>query len=155
MCGIVGFKYKNKNLDIVNDMLKIQSYRGPDDSGVYFDKDSGIHFGHNRLSIQDLSFHGHQPFVSDCEKYVIVFNGEVYNFKTIRKELEEFGYKFISSSDTEVILYSYKEWGINCLEKFIGMFAFSILDKNKNRLFLVRDRAGVKPLYYYTNSNEF
>jgi len=155
MCGLVGFIDKNKNIDILNDMLQIQSYRGPDDSGVYFDKKSGVHFGHNRLSIQDLSCHGHQPFVSDCEDYVIVFNGEVYNFKIIRQELEILGYKFISNSDTEVILYSYKQWGMKCIDKFIGMFAFAILDKINNKLVLVRDRAGVKPLYYYTNKNQF
>ena len=155
MCGIVGFLNKSKNIDTLNDMLEIQSYRGPDDSGVYFDEKSGVHFGHNRLSIQDLSSHGHQPFVSDCEDYIIVFNGEVYNFKNIRNELQNLGYKFISNSDTEVILYSYKEWGIKCIDKFIGMFAFAILDKTKDKLVLVRDRAGVKPLYYYTDEKEF
>ena len=155
MCGIVGFIDKNKNINTINDMLKIQSYRGPDDSGVYFDEKSGVHFGHNRLSIQDLSSHGHQPFISDCENYVIVFNGEVYNFQSIRVELEELGYKFISNSDTEVILYSYKHWGIKCIDKFIGMFAFAILDKIQNKLIIVRDRAGVKPLYYYTDESQF
>jgi asparagine synthase (glutamine-hydrolysing) len=155
MCGIVGFIDKSKNIDIIKDMLKIQSYRGPDDKGTYFDENTGVHFGHNRLSIQDLSSHGHQPFLSDCENYIIVYNGEVYNFRTIRTELEELGYKFISNSDTEVILYSYKEWGINCIEKFIGMFVFAILDKIKNKLVLVRDRAGVKPLYYYIDENQF
>jgi len=155
MCGIVGFIDKEKKLNIVKNMLTIQSYRGPDDSGIYFDKSSGVHLGHNRLSIQDLSSYGHQPFVSDCEDYIIVFNGEVYNFKTIKKKLEKLGYKFLSNSDTEVILYSYKEWGIKCIDKFIGMFAFSILDKIENKLILVRDRAGVKPLYYYTKDNEF
>ena len=155
MCGIVGFIDKNKNINTLNDMLKIQSYRGPDDSGVYFHDKSGIHFGHNRLSIQDLSSHGHQPFISDCENYVIVFNGEVYNFKTIRAELEKLGYVFVSQSDTEVILYSYKEWGIKCVDKFIGMFSFAILDKIEDKLILVRDRAGVKPLYYYTDEKEF
>jgi len=155
MCGIVGFVNKTQSIDIVNNMLKIQSYRGPDDSGVYFDKNSGIHFGHNRLSIQDLSSHGHQPFISDCKNYVIVFNGEVYNFKSIRDELDKLGCRFISNSDTEVILYSYKTWGIKCIDKFIGMFAFSILDKIENKLVLVRDRAGVKPLYYYTGGNQF
>jgi len=119
MCGIVGFIDKNKRVDILNNMLEAQSYRGPDDSGVYFDDNNGVHFGHNRLSIQDLSSHGHQPFVSDCKNYIIVFNGEVYNFKTIRAELEELGYRFISNSDTEVILYAYKQWGIECIEKFI------------------------------------
>lgn len=155
MCGIVGFIDKSKSINTLSDMLKIQSYRGPDDSGVYFDEKSGVHFGHNRLSIQDLSSYGHQPFVSDCENYVIVFNGEVYNFKSIRIELENLGYKFISNSDTEVILYSYKQWGIKCIDKFIGMFAFVILDKIKNKLILVRDRAGVKPLYYYTEKEQF
>lgn len=155
MCGIVGFIDKNKNIDTLNDMLKIQSYRGPDDSGVYFDEKSGIHLGHNRLSIQDLTSHGHQPFVSDCGNYIIVFNGEVYNFKIIKTELQNLGYNFISNSDTEVILYSYKQWGIDCIHKFIGMFSFSILDKLNNKLFLVRDRAGVKPLYYYKVGNQF
>ena len=155
MCGIVGFIDKSKSINTLSDMLKIQSYRGPDDSGVYFHEKSGVHFGHNRLSIQDLSSHGHQPFISDCENYVIVFNGEVYNFKAIRTELEDLGYKFISNSDTEVILYSYKEWGINCIDKFIGMFAFAILDKVEDKLVLVRDRAGVKPLYYYVSENQF
>jgi asparagine synthase (glutamine-hydrolysing) len=155
MCGIVGFISPLNKKDVLYDMLNIQSYRGPDDQGIFIDEKSGVHLGHNRLSIQDLSSHGHQPFVSDCEKYIIVFNGEVYNFKDIKKELEKLGYNFISSSDTEVILYSYKQWGIKCIDKFIGMFAFSILDKTTNKLILVRDRAGVKPLYYYTNGKEF
>lgn len=156
MCGIVGFIDKQKeNLEILKHMVSIQSYRGPDDSGVYFDQTTGVHFGHNRLSIQDLSLNGHQPFISVCENYAIVFNGEVYNFKKIRKELEILGYKFVSNTDTEVVLYSYIEWGIASIHKFIGMFAFSILDKLRNKLILVRDRAGVKPLYYYTDGNEF
>lgn len=155
MCGIVGFIDKSKSINTLSDMLKIQSYRGPDDSGVYFHEKSGVHFGHNRLSIQDLSSHGHQPFVSDCGNYIIVFNGEVYNFKNIKIELEKLGYEFISNSDTEVILYSYKEWGIKCIDKFIGMFAFAILDKVEDKLVLVRDRAGVKPLYYYADEKEF
>lgn len=155
MCGIVGFIDKTEKIEILDDMLKVQAYRGPDDSGVFFDKKTGVHLGHNRLSIQDLSSHGKQPFISECSNYIIAFNGEVYNFKAIKIELEELGYKFISNSDTEVILYSYKEWGMLCLDKFIGMFAFSILDKLKNKLILVRDRAGVKPLYYYTEENQF
>ncbi len=155
MCGLVGFIAKSQKLKIVENMLKIQTYRGPDDSGIYFDEQNGVHLGHNRLSIQDLSSHGHQPFISNCKNYVIVFNGEVYNFKTIRGKLEDLGHEFISNSDTEVILYSYKEWGMQCLDKFIGMFAFSILDKVQNKLFLARDRAGVKPLYYYTCDNQF
>ena len=155
MCGIVGFLCKNKNIAILNHMLEIQSYRGPDDTGIYFDEQTGVHLGHNRLSIQDLTSLGHQPFVSDCKNYIIVFNGEVYNFKSIQSELQILGYKFISNSDTEVLLYSYKEWGIKCIDKFIGMFAFVILDKIENKLILIRDRAGVKPLYYYFDENEF
>lgn len=155
MCGIVGFIKKEERLDIIEEMLKIQAHRGPDDLGKYFNKEFGVNFGHNRLSIQDLSSHGHQPFISDCENYVIVFNGEVYNFIDLRIELQSLGYSFASSSDTEVILYSYKEWGISCIDKFVGMFAFSILDKINNKLLLVRDRVGVKPLYYYVNDKEF
>ncbi|HIP21006.1 MAG TPA: asparagine synthetase B, partial [Sulfurimonas sp.] len=157
MCGIVGFIGKERQDSTVVKMLQVQAYRGPDDRGVFVKQidDQYVHLGHNRLSIQDLSSHGHQPFVSDCGEYIIVFNGEVYNFKDIRKELEKLGYKFVSESDTEVILYAYKAWGMECLEKFIGMFAFSILDKKLGKMFLVRDRAGVKPLYYYDNGSDF
>ena len=109
MCGLVGFIDKKASIDTLISMLEIQSYRGPDDSGVYFDEISKVHLGNNRLSIQDLSSHGRQPFVSNCESYVMVFSGEVYNFKAIRVELEALGYQFVSSGDTEVILYSYKE----------------------------------------------
>jgi len=155
MCGLVGFIDKDKSIEILDEMLQIQSHRGPDDRGVYFDKKSGVHFGHNRLSIQDSSSRAHQPFVSGCKNYAIVFDGRIYNFKIIRATLEKLGYKFFSNSDTEVVLYSYKEWGIKCIDKFIGMFAFAILDRVQNKLVLVRDRAGVKPLYYYVDDNGF
>ena len=157
MCGIVGFISKERRDSSVEKMLAVQAYRGPDDRGIFVEQigEQYVHLGHNRLSIQDLSSHGHQPFVSDCENYIIVFNGEVYNFKSIREELEKLGYRFVSESDTEVILYAYKAWGMECLEKFIGMFAFSILDKKQGKMFLVRDRAGVKPLYYYDNGDDF
>ena len=98
MCGIVGFVDKNKRTDIIDNMLEVQSHRGPDDRGDFFDKKTGVHFGHNRLSIQDLSSYGHQPFISACKNYIIVFNGEVYNFKNIRKKLIKLGYKFISQT---------------------------------------------------------
>ena len=155
MCGIVGFISRSKKLSVLDSMLDIQSYRGPDDRGLYFDKDSKVHLGHNRLSIQDLTSHGHQPMISNCQNIIISFNGEIYNFKSIKSELEKVGYKFISNSDTEVILYSYKEWGLKAIDKFIGMFAISILDKKNNKIILIRDRAGVKPLYYYSKDNEF
>lgn len=157
MCGIVGFISPKREDSSVEKMLAVQAYRGPDDRGVFVEQIAGsyIHLGHNRLSIQDLSAHGHQPFVSDCGNYIIIFNGEVYNFKDIRIELEKLGYKFVSESDTEVILYAYKAWGMEAVEKFTGMFAFSILDKNKQKMVLVRDRAGVKPLYYYSDGSVF
>ncbi len=157
MCGIVGFIGKKQEDETLKKMLSVQTYRGPDDSGIFVEgiDDVYVHLGHNRLSIQDLSSHGHQPFVSNCGAYVIVFNGEVYNFKSIREELKVLGYTFVSESDTEVILYAYKAWGMSCLEKFIGMFVFSILDKKEGKLFLVRDRAGVKPLYYYDYAETF
>jgi len=137
-------------------MLEVQSYRGPDDSGIFVELLGRryVHLGQNRLAVQDVSSHGHQPFISDCGKYVLVFNGEVYNFKTIRNELESLGCRFVSDTDTEVVLYAYKTWGIGCLQKFVGMFAFSILDKIQKRMMLVRDRAGVKPLYYYAKGDD-
>ncbi len=157
MCGIVGFIGRERQDDITERMLEIQAYRGPDDRGMFAEQvgEKYIHLGHNRLSIQDLSSHGHQPFVSDCGNFVIVYNGEVYNFKSIRSELEKLGYRFVSASDTEVILYAYKAWGMACLEKFIGMFAFALLDKEEQKLILVRDRAGVKPLYHYWDGDTF
>lgn len=157
MCGLVGFISNQQQDSVLESMLSVLSYRGPDDSGVLVNRinDSFIHLGQNRLAIQDTSKKGHQPFVSDCGQYVLVFNGEVYNFISIRVELESLGQSFISGSDTEVILYAYKQWGMDCLDKFIGMFAFVILDKQKQQLTLVRDRAGVKPLYYCVKDDTF
>jgi asparagine synthase (glutamine-hydrolysing) len=157
MCGLVGFISSNRQNSVVESMLEVLRYRGPDDTGTLVEAvaDSFVHLGQNRLSIQDVSKKGHQPFVSDCGNYILVFNGEVYNFKIIREELETLGQKFVSGSDTEVILYAYKHWGMDCLEKFIGMFAFAILDKIEQKIFLVRDRAGVKPLYYHVGKSEF
>ena len=157
MCGLVGFISSNRQNSVVESMLEVLRYRGPDDTGTLVEAvaDSFVHLGQNRLSIQDVSKKGHQPFVSDCGNYILVFNGEVYNFKIIREELETLGQKFVSGSDTEVILYAYKHWGMDCLEKFIGMFAFAILDKIEQKTFLVRDRAGVKPLYYHVGETEF
>lgn len=155
MCGIVGFIDQNKRLDILDNMLEIQAHRGPDDRGLYFDEKTGIHLGHNRLSILDLSNAGHQPMVSKCGNYTIIYNGEVYNFKEIKEELIEKGYIFCSHSDTEVILYSLIEWGMEAVHKFIGMFAIVFYDRKKQKLFLIRDRAGVKPLYYYNFNGIF
>lgn len=155
MCGIVGFVSSERQEDVLKNMIASQTHRGPDDNGNYIDEPMGVHLGHNRLSIQDTSSHAHQPFISSCEMYTIIFNGEVYNFQTIKEELEALGHTFISSSDTEVILYAYKEWGVECVDKFIGMFAFVIHDKPEEMLFLARDRAGVKPLYFYSENQNF
>ncbi|CAA6820954.1 MAG: Asparagine synthetase [glutamine-hydrolyzing] (EC, partial [uncultured Sulfurovum sp.] len=141
MCGIVGFISKEKKEKTLKEMVQTQNHRGPDDNGIFIDEQTGVHLGHNRLSIQDTSSHAHQPFISSCENYSIIFNGEVYNFQEIKKELIKLGHTFVSNSDTEVILYAYKEWGINAVEKFIGMFAFVIYDQKKQKLFLLRDRA--------------
>ena len=110
-------------------------------------------FGHRRLSIIDLTSAGHQPMTDDERKIWITYNGEVYNFKELRKELEDLGYVFRSNSDTEVIIKSYKAWGITSILKFNGMFAFALWDGERNQLFLVRDRYGIKPLYYYLKDN--
>lgn len=122
-------------------------YRGPDDTGVFVGE--GISLGHNRLSIIDLSPTGHQPMFSQDGNLTIVFNGELYNFKEIRTELEKLGRKFISNSDTEVILQSYEEYGVDCLKKFNGIFAFAIWDNRAGELFIARDHLGVKPLCYF------
>lgn len=120
-------------------------HRGPDDQSTYIDE--SITLGHRRLSIIDLSPAGRQPKCNEDESIWIVFNGEIYNFQEIRPVLEKLGHKFSSNTDTEVIIHAYEEWGEDCVERFNGMWAFAIYDKNKDRLFLSRDRFGVKPLY--------
>ena len=157
MCGITGFVdfNSNSNQEILDNMVSKINHRGPDDFGanIYNQDSVTIGFGHKRLSIIDLSPLGRQPM--EYKNYSIVYNGEVYNFEEIKKELLELGHQFKSESDTEVILHSFSEWGIECVSKFIGMFAFVILDKTKNIITIVRDRAGVKPLYYYWKNGLF
>ncbi len=151
MCGINGFNFRDENLiQKMNDKVK---HRGPDDAGIFISNHWSL--GHNRLSIIDLSSAGHQPMVSADKKFVITFNGEIYNFLDIKKELLDLGYKFQSKTDTEVILYAYQEWGSACLQKFNGMFALAILNIKTEELFLARDRVGIKPLYYYRKGNQF
>lgn len=155
MCGISGilsFDGKYNRGDILK-MNKVLSHRGPDDEGTYFDEFIGL--GHRRLSIIDLSKAGHQPMSDESGRYWIVFNGEVYNYLEIREELIKEGHEFHSNSDTEVILKSYIEWGVKCLQKFNGMWAFAIWDKEKKELFCARDRFGVKPFYYYHEDSYF
>jgi asparagine synthase (glutamine-hydrolysing) len=149
MCGIVGFN--SQNSDVLNEMLHQINHRGPDDKGVYEDK--LLSLGHARLSILDLSALGHQPMI--FEHLRMVYNGEVYNFKEIREELLALGYTFLSDTDSEVILKAYHAWGIKAVDKFIGMFAIAIYDTTTLDLVLIRDRVGVKPLYYYFDGVDF
>jgi asparagine synthase (glutamine-hydrolysing) len=158
MCGFVGFKSSLNYRELSGDMpeaIRSLIHRGPDDSGLFYNEASGIGLGHRRLSIIDLSESGRQPMKSEDGRVSIVYSGEVYNFKDIRKTLHRHGYKFNTRTDTEVILNAYLEWGIDCLERFIGMFALAIWDSRKDLLFLARDRLGIKPLYYYYNSGTF
>ena len=155
MCGLLGIvDYKKSiNASLFNEMLNSLKHRGPDDEGVeVFSLDScSIFLGHRRLSIIDISSNGHQPML--YEHLAIIYNGEVYNFKDIRQDLISEGYSFDSNSDTEVILKSYHFWGIDCVERFRGMFAFAIYDSEQQEIIIFRDRAGVKPLYYSQTDN--
>lgn len=151
MCGINGFNWKDKNL--IKKMNSCLIHRGPNQKGIY--SNSTISLGHTRLSIIDLSIKGKQPMYDSTKKVWIVFNGEIYNFQSLRKELREKGYIFKSKTDTEVIIYSYIEWGFNCVKKFNGMWAFCIYDIRKKILFLSRDRVGQKPLFYYFDGKKF
>ncbi len=158
MCGIAGFIDKTGNTDreTLFKMTDSLHHRGPDDAGydVWNNKYASIGFGHRRLSIIDLSPLGHQPMSSN-EDLHIIFNGEIYNYKEIRGELVQKGFLFKSNSDTEVILNAYRQWGMQMLTKFVGMFSFALYDAVNNKVILVRDRAGVKPLYYYWQNNLF
>jgi len=153
MCGLTGFCDFNKRLnkDHLEKATDVLRHRGPDSGEAAFFEaaDASIGLGHRRLSILDVSQNGSQPMYSDDKTIVIVFNGEVYNFREIRKELEVLGYSFHSDSDTEVVIKAYQQYGINAVHKFIGMFAFAIYDVKKQIIYLLRDRAGVKPLYYF------
>jgi len=179
ICGIINFDGKPISIDELILMRDSMQHRGPDDCGavllnMYGNNDKPVRFrdkndlnnlvslqtlnysvglAHRRLAIIDLSENAHQPMSDTQERYYIVYNGEIYNFQELRSELEKIGYRFRSRSDTEVVLYSYIHWGLNCIEKFNGMFAFAIWDSLKKELFLARDRFGKKPLYYFYNIN--
>ncbi len=150
MCAINGFNFNDKNL--ILKMNQKTSHRGPDGSGIFLDEK--VSLGHNRLSIIDLTDKAAQPMKSADGNLIISFNGEIYNFKELKEELK-INYEFKTHSDTEVILAAYKEWGKDCVKRFNGIFAFAIWDKEKSELFLARDHAGVKPLYYYHNNGRF
>lgn len=155
MCGIVGIYDRENKIDKeqVKAATSILEHRGPDDFGYYFD--DNVALGHRRLSIIDLSKNAKQPMSNETGDMWIVYNGEIYNFLELRKELEKLGHEFKSRSDTEVIIHAYEQWQESCLQKFNGMFAFAIWDSKNKKLFLARDRAGIKPLYYCLNKGRF
>lgn len=157
MCGISGILNLKSNSSIDLNSLKPMNdtlnHRGPDDEGYYFEKNIGL--AHKRLSIIDLSNRSKQPMEDITQKYVIVFNGEIYNYLEIRSKLQKKGYLFKSNSDTEVILNAYREYDEKCLNELNGMFSFVIWDKNKKKLFCARDRFGIKPFYWMLHEDKF
>jgi asparagine synthase (glutamine-hydrolysing) len=153
MCGISGaLQINSGNFEwssTLQRMASVITHRGPDDSGIWFDAESGVGLAHRRLSIVDLSPEGHQPMFSADGRYVVVFNGEIYNFRQLRAELEGFGHQFRGHSDTEVMLAAICQWGLEtAIKRFVGMFAFGLWDRQEATLHIVRDRIGEKPLYY-------
>ncbi len=156
MCGICGelrFDQQPANLAAIQRMSACLARRGPDHSGSFSDGPLG--FGHRRLAVIDLSEHSDQPLVDQALSLVLVFNGAIYNYKELRHELQGKGYHFFSEGDSEVILKAWHAWGEGCVHRLHGMFAFAIWDEARQQLFLARDRFGIKPLYYATNSKQF
>lgn len=147
MCGIAGIIHFDEQPvaeSSIRKMMHVMKHRGPDDEGCFIEKNIGL--GFVRLSILDLSAAGHQPMFSEDERYVIIFNGEVYNYIEIKEKLKN-KYSFKSNTDTEVVLNAFIEWGESCLQEFNGMFAFAILDRVSGTLFCARDRFGMKPFF--------
>ena len=156
MCGIAGIyniDSKPVDLDILKKFTRSLAHRGPDGEGFFLNKDKNIGIGHRRLSVIDITNLSSQPMTYSDGRYVITYNGEIYNYLEIREELKSKGYNFRTNGDTEVVLISYIHWKEKCNFKFNGMWAFAIWDNLEKKLFLSRDRFGVKPLYYYKNNN--
>ena len=154
MCGIYGTLGKNyRNIESL--FSNGICHRGPDDNGIFFDDDIKVTLGHSRLSIIDLSSHAHQPMMSNDGNFILIFNGEIYNYRELKSDLLSLGYNFTTNSDTEVIHKSYMEFGSNCINQFRGMFSFCIYDKKKKEFFLSRDRFGIKPLIYTFLDDQF
>ncbi|MET4083640.1 asparagine synthase (glutamine-hydrolyzing) [Pedobacter sp. UYP30] len=156
MCRIAGVLDKTNNqiqLD-VKSMCDSMAHGGPDDDGIYYNEQEKFAFGNRRLAILDLSKSGHQPMFYNNNELVITFNGEIYNYLELKDQLKEEGFLFSTKTDTEVILASYKAWGIECFNKFNGMFAFALYDGINKKTYLVRDKSGIKPLYYYSKNKK-
>src|SRR5687768_6565725 len=145
ICGIFDVSGKPVQPQILDSMLRVQEHRGPDGSGTFIE--GKIALGHRRLSIIDLGG-GAQPISNEDDSLQIVFNGEIYNFVELRKELEGLGHEFKTHSDTEVIIHAYEQWGFSSLKRLNGMFAFALWDRTRSELFIARDHLGIKPLYY-------
>ncbi|MEK7164768.1 MAG: asparagine synthetase B, partial [Patescibacteria group bacterium] len=153
MCGIIGTigsKLDRASFEKARDSL---AHRGPDDFGIFIDENAGAMLGHRRLSIIDLSKAGHQPMESGDGRYVVTYNGEIYNYLELKDELKG-QYEFKTKTDTEVLLAAYQVWGEKCLDKFNGMFAFAIWDTHEKKLFAARDRLGVKPFFYHVDGQK-
>jgi asparagine synthase (glutamine-hydrolysing) len=153
MCGLTGYITRNTEaIHILRESLPeavtALHHRGPDDNGVWYGKGNVVGLGHARLSILDLSAHGHQPMLSPDGRLAMVFNGEIYNYRDIRRELEFKGHTFAGTGDSEVILAAFRQWGTDAVNRFVGMFAIALWDMQERKLTLLRDRMGVKPLYY-------
>jgi len=154
MCGIIGVFGALPDQKLFTRARDLMVHRGPDDAGVFYSPDQGIALGQRRLSVIDLSVAGKQPLVSRDGRFTLVFNGEIYNYQEIRRELGGV-YQFETKTDTEALLVSYIRWGEKCLEKLNGMFVFAVWDREKKELFIARDRLGVKPLYFATKDDTF
>ena len=157
MCGICGFYNIGNHTDAPSVLLAMTAclaHRGPDGTGTWLSPEMDVGLGHTRLAIIDLAG-GRQPIQSVDGRFVIVFNGELYNFRSLRKELKDLGHHFRTSSDTEVLLEAYIQWGPACLQQFRGMFALAIYDTQEHEVFLARDRTGIKPLYYHCGPSGF
>jgi len=152
MCGIAGIIGENAKSNTIDNMLTVQHHRGPDYTGRWLE--SGIALGHNRLSIIDLSNSANQPFFDKTKRYVIVFNGEIYNYIELKEKLKS-SYEFQTAGDTEVLLAAFIFWGKDCLKHLNGMFSFAIYDTKSKSLFAARDRFGVKPFFYHKSKNSF
>src|SRR4030042_2975106 len=173
ICGKVDFHGKGIKAKTILKMTNILAHRGPDDEGMVFIREGKalemrcadnlpldetrfeVGLGHRRLSIIDLSAAAHQPMCNEDGTLWIVYNGEIYNFQDLKKQLQGRGHVFKSKSDTEVILKAYEEWGVECLKAFRGMFAFAIWDNHRKQLFMARDRLGKKPLVYFNKDGYF